>query len=292
MNGPDAYKAVTDRILQMLDAGTVPWRHPIRGADGGCWPMNLNSGRAYRGINVFLLAVTAWMNGYGSSFWLTFRQARERGGHVRQGEKSSLVVFWKQHETTDRQTGEPKLVPVLRRYRVFNLDQCEGVEAPGVDPEPAEPVEPIEAAERIVKGYADGPRIEHGGSRAFYRPSDDLVQLPLPERFVSREFYHAVAFHELGHSTGHSARLDRGLDRDTTPMGSPDYSKEELVAEFAAAFLCAAAGISPPTIEQSAAYIAGWSKRLREDRTLVVAAAGAGQRAADWILGQRDREPR
>lgn len=290
MSRPDLYQAVTDRILEMLDAGVVPWRHPIRGADGG-WPRNLHSGRPYRGVNVFLLAVTAWMKGYGSAGWLTFRQARERGGHVRQGEKSSLVVFWKPYETTDRATGEPKTVAVLRHYRVFNAEQCEGVQPPETMPEPEGPVEPIEAAERIMAGYQDGPVIEHGGTGAFYRPSTDLVRLPEPDRFLSRAFYYATAFHELGHSTGHSTRLDRGLDRDLAPFGSADYSKEELVAEMASAFLCATAGISPPTIEQSAAYIAGWAKRLKEDRTLVVAAAGAGQRAADWVLGRRDHEP-
>ncbi|MGD9790807.1 MAG: zincin-like metallopeptidase domain-containing protein [Phycisphaerales bacterium] len=116
-----------------------------------------------------------------------------------------------------------------------------------------------------------------------------MVRLPEPGRFLSREFYYATAFHELGHSTGHSKRLGRGLDKDLAPFGSSDYSKEELVAEMASAFLCATAGISPPTIEQSAAYIAGWRQMLADDKKLVIAAAGAGQRAADWVLGQRER---
>lgn len=289
MSGPDVYQAVTDRILEMLDKGTVPWRHPIRGGAGGGWPKNLESDRPYRGVNVFLLAVTSWMKGYGSAYWMTYRQAAARGGHVRKGEKSSMVVFWKQYDTTDKETGEPKKVPVLRYYSVFNAEQCEGVKPPDAPPEPAAPFEPIEAAERIVAGYADGPAIEHAGAQAYYRPSADLVRLPEPGRFLSREFYYATAFHELGHSTGHSKRLDRGLSTDLAPFGSPDYSREELVAEMASAFLCATAGISPPTIEQAAAYIAGWRKKLTDDRKLVVAAAGAGQRAADWILGQRER---
>lgn len=289
MSGPDVYQAVTDRILEMLDKGTVPWRHPIRGGAGGGWPKNLESGRPYRGVNVFLLAVTSWMKGYGSAYWMTYRQAAARGGHVRKGERSSMVVFWKQYDTTDKETGEPKKVPVLRYYSVFNAEQCEGVKPPDAPPEPAAPFEPIEAAERIVAGYADGPTIEHAGAQAYYRPPADLVRLPEPGRFLSREFYYATAFHELGHSTGHSKRLDRGLSTDLAPFGSPDYSREELVAEMASAFLCATAGISPPTIEQAAAYIAGWRKTLSDDKKLVVIAAGAGQRAADWVLGQRER---
>lgn len=283
----DVYQVVTDRILEMLDKGTVPWRHPIRGGAGGGWPKNLESGRPYRGVNVFLLAVTSWMKGYGSTFWMTYRQAAAQGGNVRKGEKSSLVVFWKQYDTTDKVTGEAKKVPVLRYYNVFNAEQCEGVTPPDAPPEPVASFEPIDAAERIVTGYADGPAIKHAGAQAYYRPSADLVCLPEPGRFLSREFYYATAFHELGHSTGHSKRLDRALDKDLAPFGSADYSKEELVAEMASAFLCATAGISPPTIEQSAAYIAGWRKKLTDDRKLVVVAAGAGQRAADWVLGLR-----
>lgn len=288
----DIYRSVTDRILELLETGTVPWRQPIKGGLEG-FPANLASGRTYRGINVFLLAVTAWVEGYGSRYWLTFRQAKQRGGHVRKGEKGSLVIFWKQHATQDRETGEAMTVPVLRRYTVFNAEQCEDLEVPGAG-EPAgdeEPFVPLEAAEAIVDGYAGGPQIDHGGHRALYRPRDDRVQIAEPGRFVYAESYYVTLFHELAHSTGHTSRLDRGLDHELSPFGSPDYSKEELVAEMGAAFLAAAAGISPSTIEQSAAYIDGWRKKLSSDAKLVVHAAGAGQRAADWIMGERTPVP-
>jgi len=283
----DIYQAVTDRIIELLEEGTVPWRHPIKNAGGDALPRNLISDKKYQGINVFLLAVTAWIEGYESPYWLTFKQARERGGHVRKGEKGSLVIFWKQHATTDKQTGDPVVIPVLRHFTVFNTAQCDGLDVPGgADDIPATPmVEPIRAADAIVECYEHGPRIEHAGGRAYYRPSEDLVRLPEPARFVDAESYYATLFHELAHSTGHASRLDRGLGTKLAPFGSPDYSKEELVAEMGAAFLAAAAGISPPTIEQSAAYIESWRKQLKADKKLVVQAAGAGQRAADWILG-------
>lgn len=301
--GLDIYQAVTDRIIELLDRGTAPWRHPIRGGGGaggregsGSFPANLASGKNYRGINVFLLAITAWIEGYDSPYWLTFRQARERGGSVRKGEKGSLVIFWKQCATKDAATGDEVTIPVLRHYTVFNAEQCEGIAAPGVpEPDPAAPpFEQIEAAARIVERYTQeggGPRIQHRGRRASYWPREDFVQIAEPEWFVDPESYYATMFHELAHSTGHSSRLDRGLEAAPPSFGSPDYSKEELVAEMGAAFLAAASGISPPTIEQSAAYIAGWRKKLGSDRKLVIQAAGAGQRAADWILGNRASEP-
>jgi antirestriction protein ArdC len=283
----DIYQAVTDRIIELLDQGTVPWRQPITNTDGNGLPKNLLSNKHYRGINVFLLAVTAWAEGYESPYWLTFKQARERGGHVRKGEKGSLVIFWKQYATRDKQTGDPVVVPVLRHYTVFNAAQCDELGLPdGSGNTPEAPMfEPIRVADAIVECYERGPRIEHAGGRAYYRPSEDLVRIPDPARFVDAESYYSTLFHELAHSTGHSSRLDRGLGTKLATFGSPDYSKEELVAEMGAAFLAAAAGISPPTIEQSAAYIESWRKRLKADKKLVVQAAGAGQRAADWILG-------
>jgi antirestriction protein ArdC len=294
----DIYQAVTDRILETLDKGTVPWRHPIkRSGDNDGLPRSMSSKKPYRGVNIFLLAMTAWAKGYESAYWLTYKQAKQRGGQVRKGEKASLVVFWKRYATKDKETGDKKIVPVIRHYNVFNAEQVEGIEAPdAVQPDPdAEPFVPIDEAERIVAGYAGGggPTVEHGGGQAYYRPKEDLVRIAEPERFVDRESYYATLFHELAHSTGHSKRLDRGLDKQLAPFGSADYSKEELTAEMGAAFLAAAAGISPPTIDQSAAYIDGWRKKLKGDKKLIVQAAGAGQRAADHVLGVSfgDTEP-
>ncbi len=286
----DLYQEVTDRILDLLESGTVPWRHPIkRPAGGDGIPKNLDSGRNYRGVNVFLLALTSWAKGYESAYWLTFKQARKQGGHVKKGEKSSLVVFWKMVEKRDKITKEEITIPVLRHYNVFNAAQCENIQPPDAyEPDPnAEPFIPLDAAERIVAGYDGGPKIEISGGAACYQPTVDTVRIAKPSQFDTRENYYATLFHELAHSSGHSSRLDRGLDTVLAPFGSPDYSKEELVAEMGAAFLSAAAGISPPTIEQSAAYIDNWRKKLQGDKKLIITAAGAGQKAADWILGVR-----
>jgi antirestriction protein ArdC len=284
----DLYAEVTNQIIGMLDKGVVPWRSPILGRGTVGHPQNLESMKPYRGVNVFLLGFMAWQKGYESRYWLTFNQAKAHGASVRKGEKSSMVVFWKQYETKDEQTGEAKKIPVLRYYNVFNLDQCAGITAPDAPTFEPSTFSPVEAAEALTKGYTGAPAIEHGGAQAFYRPTTDTVRLPEPTRFASTEEYYATLFHQLAHSTGHSSRLDRGLDGAPKPFGTPDYGKEELIAEMAAAFLCGHAGIKPAVIENQAAYLQGWLRQLKQDRKLIIAAAGAGQKAADWIRGMRE----
>lgn len=281
----DIYQEVTNRIIAMVEKGVVTWRSPFFGRQKAGLPKNLASGKEYRGINVFLLALTGWAQGYESAYWVTFNQARERGGSVRKGERSSMVVFWKQSEIDDMETGEPKNVPVLRYYNVFNVQQCDGVTCP--DAPKFDPIEfnSLATAEALVVGYADGPKIEHGGASAHYTPKKDAVKIPEPTRFTSVSEFYATLFHELAHSTGHSKRLDRGVDKNPPGFGSPDYGKEELIAEMTSAFLCAHAGIEPTTIENQAAYIQGWLQQLRGDKRLVIIAAGAAQKAADWIRG-------
>ena len=283
----DLYQTVTDRIVAMLDAGVVPWRSPILGGGTAGHPKNLASGKPYRGINVFLLAFTAHERGYGSPNWLTFNQAREAGGCVRKGEKSSMVVFWKQHETTDRRTGEPATIPVFRYYNVFHVRQCDGVSDPDAVAFTPTDFRPVDRADAIVAGFEGKPAIAVGGTRAFYRPATDTVTLPGSARFVTSEAYYSTLFHELAHSTGHPSRLHRDMVATPRPFGSADYGKEELVAEMAAAFLCSAAGIQPATIDNQAAYLAGWLRQIKGDKKLVVSAAGAAQRAADWIRNVR-----
>lgn len=273
----DAYEVVTERILSALENGVVPWRRP--------WtvhsPQNAISKRPYRGINVFLLAVTQ----YTDHRWLTFNQAKEIGGNVRRGEKSTPVVLWKWLKKENEETGKVEEVPFLRFYSIFNVEQCEGLNLLAAENVTLNPVKRIAAAEEIVKGYPNPPRLEYGGDRACYIPAKDLVRMPSLERFECAERAYSTLFHELGHSTGHANRLNRKNVTESMGFGSETYSREELCAEMSAAFLCNRAGIESDTMtEQSASYIAGWLRALKNDRKLVVTAAAQAQKAVDHIL--------
>lgn len=291
-----AYQIVTDRIIDLLGQGIVPWRKPWRGG-GGVLPQSLASGRPYRGVNVFLLTTAASVHGYTSPYWLTFKQARERGGHVRKGEKSTPVVFWKLLDARRRGaeseddgddappeegTAGAKKIPFLRFFSAFNVEQCDGIAYP--KPDLAEnPFDPIAQCQMIVEAMPNPPAIRHEEPRAYYRPSADLVNMPKPGLFESSEEYFSTLFHELVHSTGHKSRLDRKSIVELTPFGSESYAKEELIAEMGAAFLCWRGGIDPATLANSAAYIHGWIAKLKSDPKIVVLAAASAQKAADYI---------
>ncbi len=225
---------------------------------------------------------------HGSPYWLTFRQAKGLGGHVRKGEKSCPVVFWKWLEKENRDTGKTERIPLLRYYAVFNALQCELPEGklPAV-PEAAldNAFAPLERCEGVVADWLGKPDIQHDTSQACYRPATDVVHMPRPERFDGAEEYYSTLFHELTHSTGHASRLNRPGIADVARFGSRDYSKEELVAEMGAAFLCGHCAVENRTIDNSAAYVASWLARLRKDSKLVVQAAAQAQQAADWVLG-------
>jgi antirestriction protein ArdC len=277
----DTYEVVTERIMAALESGVVPWRRPWTSHG----PQNAVSKRPYRGINVFLLAGTP----YAEHRWLTFNQAKELGGNVRRGEKSTPVVLWKWLKKESEETGKVEEVPILRFYSVFNAEQCDGLNLPTVDSLTRGPVERIAAAEEIVTGYPSPPQLEYIGERACYIPAKDLVRMPPLERFESAERAYSTLFHELAHSTGHATRLNRKNVAESMGFGSDTYSREELCAEMSAAFLCNRAGIdSDATTEQSASYIAGWLRALKNDRKLVVTAAAQAQRAADHILDARE----
>lgn len=285
------YEIVTERIIAKLEAGVVPWRRPW-GTTEYRPPRNVR-GSEYRGINVFLLACQA----YRSEFWLTFNQARELGGSVRKGERSTVVVFWKwnEKETPDSESGELRAVslPILRYYNVFNVEQIEGLPEKfyGEPTSVQREFEPLEACARVVAGYSEAPEIRHVGNRAFYAPSSDTVTVPTREAFPSSDTYYATLFHELGHSTGHATRLGREGITDQILFGSHVYSREELVAEMTSAFLCATAGIdSEALLENSVAYLASWIRVLKGSPKLAIVAAAQAQRAADWIRGCREQD--
>ena len=276
----DAYDIVTERIIDHLNKGVVPWR---KGWIGGGRPCNLVTAKPYRGVNVFVLASA----GYSSRYWLTFNQARKKAGSVKKGEKGTPVVFWKwlEKERENPDTGEKTTdrIPLLRYYTVFNLEQTRGIEEPELSDKPE--MRPIDAAQAIIANMPQRPAMVPG--RPAYNARADIVSLPAFKRFTCAEAFYSTAFHELAHSTGHGSRLGRKEVVEATYFGDPDYSKEELVAEMTAAFLCFEAGICPQTLENSAAYIKGWLKVFKDDRKVLVCAAAAAQKAADFILDTR-----
>jgi len=290
MSNRDIAAEVTEKILAELDKGTVPWRRPwTRSANGDYGQRNLQSKKPYRGINQFLTEITAATAGYPDPYWTTFRAAKKAGGQVRKGEKGTLVVFWKRIRIKEKDpaTGKTtvKMIPLLRHYVVFNVAQCDGLAVPSTDPiDVPDPVPTIDAGEAIIAGMDDCPPISHGGDRAFYSPIADRIQLPNRDDFVTAAAYYGTALHEIVHATGHSSRLDRKLDSRLAPFGSPDYSKEELIAELGASMLCGSAGIDPD-FPQSAAYIDSWRRKLRGDKKLILTAAAKAQRAMDYVLG-------
>jgi antirestriction protein ArdC len=287
------HRMVTERMIATLQRGTIPWRKPWHAATGQ--PRSMSTGQPYRGVNLFLLSLTADEEGYASPYWATYRQTAALGGQVRKGERSTLVVFWKKTETEHRdpQTGEVtvKSVPVLRYYRVFNAHQADGL--PGrFYPAPGEH-QPIAEPQAVLDGYlACGPRLVHvAGDRTDYHPATDTIRLPLPVQFRSPESYYAAAFHEAGHSTGHLTRLNRPGIASFDHFGTGKYAREELIAEMASAILCAQTSIDNPDLaDNSAAYIANWLTALDGDHKLIITAAAHAQHATDLIT-QPEREP-
>ncbi len=282
----NVYEIVTNRIMELLEEGTVPWQKPWRTSDG---PRNLLSKKPYRGINSFLLNAAP----YESDYWLTFKQAKLKGGQVRKGEKSTLVVFWKwldrkeSEESGESHQGNGK-VPLLRYYNIFNLEQVDGIEQPTTE-EVINPFTPIEQAEQVIENMPQKPDIRFGGNRAYYSPHLDYIQLPPKEAFTSSAEMYSTLFHELSHATGHTNRLGRKGITEPSYFGSHSYSQEELVAEFGASMLCGVAGIET-TIENSAAYIQGWLKVLKSDKKILVHAAAQAQRSADFILRKQSTD--
>ena len=223
------YDRITDRIIALLEQGTVPWQKPWKARTG--LPRNFVSQKPYRGINVFLLLAMM----YESPLWITFRQVSQLGGSVRKGEKACPVVFWKQLSVEDKNSGEEKKKYLLRFYHVFNVNQCDGLKI-GTEPV-QESVNGIVKPDEIVANMPQPPAMKHGMTHAYYSPCEDYVGLPLRERFERTESYYATVFHELVHSTGHEKRLKRPTLTESAGFGSNPYCKEELIAEMGAAFL-------------------------------------------------------
>ena len=274
----DAYQIITERITTLLEQGTVPWQQPWNATQG--MPRNLYSNAPYRGANLWLLGSAS----YACPFWVTFKQAKEHKGMVRKGEHGVPIIYWSTYTKEDKETGKTRKAFFLKHYTVFNATQCDGLVIPDIDV-PTYDHTPIERADKLVGTMPHKPTITHGDTQAYYRPSSDSVHMPDLQTFPKREAYYSTLFHELGHSTGHESRLNRSTLKDMCRFGDTNYSKEELVAEMTATYLCGVVGIENATIDNSAAYLKGWLAVLRSDTKLLVQAAAQAQKAADYIQG-------
>lgn len=293
----DVYQRITDQIVAAIEAGAGEWKMPWHyDQANAARPVNVVSGKPYRGVNVLALWATAQVLGYSSPQWATYKQWQEKGAQVRKGEKSSLVVFWKvsdfgNDEETQPDQAEDESSPSGRRailargYSVFNADQVDGYTAPAL---PALPViARIEHAERFFAHI--GVEVKHGGGRAYYQPTTDHIQMPPFEVFRDAVAYYAVLGHETMHWTGAKSRLDRDLKQR---FGTEAYAAEELVAELGAAFLCADLALANAPRPDHAAYVARWLRVLKGDPRALFTAAAKAQQAADYLHGlQPEAEP-
>ena len=287
------YSQVTDRIIAELEEGRLPWVQPWGEAGTPTplgMPRNASTGKAYSGINILLLWSAAIRDGRTRQDWLTFRQAQALGGHVKKGERGSTVVFADhfipkaERERAEREADAAVAVPFLKRYTVFNVEQCEGLPkglAAAPAPRPEHAIVP--RAEALIA--ATGADFRIGGRLAYYMPSRDFIAVPPQVSFFHPIDYYRTCFHELGHWTGHQSRLERDI---RTRFGTHAYAREELVAEMASAFVCASLGIVPTV--RHADYIGEWLELLREDNRAIFRAASQASKAADFLLAFEQAE--
>jgi antirestriction protein ArdC len=278
----DLYSEVTARIIAELEAGAVPWIKPWSATPGANVPCNAVSNRPYSGSNVILL----WMAraaGYRTPRFLTFKQAIELGGHVRKGERGTKVYFVKQLEVKEGadDNSPVRLIPMMREYSVFNVDQCEGLPdsiATGKPMRVRNPDTRDDLADQFLR--STGADIREGHGEAYYVPSRDFISMPAFEAFKGADHFYSVAFHEVTHWTAHGSRLDRDLKNR---FGSKNYAAEELVAELCAAFLCAEFGFNNDL--RHAGYIGHWIELLKGDKRAFFTACSQASKAADYLRG-------
>ena len=272
----NVYEEVTNKILSELKKGVVPWQKPWFAERA----INYVTRKPYRGINVLLLDR--------AGEYLTFKQCKDAGGHVKKGERGHMIVFFKilEHETEHEDgTKEIKQFPYLTHSTVFHISQCEGIQSK-LCSVPAKPNKPMQTAEHIIKDYISRENIVYeqinGSDRACYNPVTDSVRLPALSQFASSSSFYATAFHELAHSTGHAKRLNRPI---LNRFGDTGYSQEELVAEITSAMLLSTLHIEGD-FKNSVSYIKSWSEFLKDNTKAIIAASTQAQKAADYILNK------
>jgi antirestriction protein ArdC len=285
------YAEVTNRVIVELEAGRLPWVQPWDNAACGCTlPENAATGRRYSGINVLILWAGVVAGGYASQRWLTYRQAQTLGGNVRKGERGTTVCYADRFMPKDEEerardeAREVRTIAFLKRFTVFNVEQCEGLpERLTAIAEPVREEELVPVAHALIG--ATGADFRIGGAKAYYAPVQDHVAVPPQHAFPERINWYRTALHELGHWTGHASRLGRD---QSGGFGSAAYAREELVAEMASAFACASLSIRPTV--RHADYIGSWLAILRQDERAIFRAASAASKAADYLLAFLDAD--
>lgn len=277
----DVYQIVTNRIINLLEQGTVPWQKPW--TDTGI-PANFLTKRPYRGINLWLLLSL----NFERNLFLTWDQLKKIGGSVKQGEHGHVVIYWRippKKENAEADEKE-KRVPILRYYKVFNISQCRDL--PEKLLEPIAPTEhnPIAECDAIIAGMPDAPPIKYKEQSAYYDRLNDFINMPKKKSFKSIESFYTTLFHELVHSTGAEKRLNRKSITEMYEFGSEPYSFEELVAEMGSAYLSSFTGILDAEIKNTTAYLQGWLQKFKNDKRFIVQASGMAQRAVDYIINE------
>lgn len=297
MEKVNVYKLVTDRIIEELEKGIIPWRKPWTGvgiADGGA--INYVTRKPYSMLNQMLLGR--------EGEYLTFKQIKDLKGNIRKGAKSSIVVFYAMVTHSSRNINNEDgnsvkevvatqhLIPILKYYRVFHIDDCEGIESKiKADKTTDNDIKPIEAAENVINGYLEREKKLKfvntiPSNKAYYSPHFDKVVVPMLSQFNVPEEYYSTTFHELTHSTMPPYRCDRKAENNAAFFGSEDYSREELVAELGSSMICNVIGIDcDKAFKNSVAYIQSWLKVLKNDNKMIVWAASRAEKAAKYILG-------
>ena len=288
-NSKSVYEIINERIFAEMERGIIPWHKPWKNFDqDGNFipPQNFVSKKSYSGINYLML-----LNAFDEPYFLTFNQIKNLGGKIIKGSKSFPITFWKPFTIEEKNSkGEnvTKTKFFLRYYNVFNITQTEGIEYKSsiIEQLVTNKFKAIKKAEKIISGYKNKPviSIQKKSNKACYSPSLDKIKMPNKERFINENEFYSTLFHELSHSTGHKNRLSRKGITDSIFFGSHNYSKEELVAEFSASYLCSCAGIINKTVENSAAYIKHWFEVLKEDQRMLVHGTSQGQKACEYIL--------
>jgi len=281
----DVKQEITDRIIELMEAGTERWVKTWKGAVIKGFPKNAITKQKYNGINVFLLWLHGANQGYASNQWLTYKQAQSIGANVIKGEKSVTCVFFDMVKKKEPKEGEAEYYPMAKKFFLFNIEQIENLPEDFIEVEEEIKIENNfirnEEAEAFLKATKANIK-NNNGDRAYYSPSNDLIVLPMPEAFTTTGDYYATAAHELVHWTGHKERLDRDFSKSTR-FGDSHYAFEELVAELGSAYLSAQFGFLEGTIENHASYLDHWIKVLKDDKNAIFTAAKHASNAFDYL---------